>query len=49
LKLESLFLRSWDAVFEGVIGVNDDGGFTGDEGTAGDNWNDFIGVGYGLE
>ncbi len=38
-----------DAVLEGIIRVKDDGGFTGDEGSAGDNGNELSGLGKGKE
>ena len=34
-----------DPMFERVVGVNNDSGFTGYEGSAGNDRNDFIGVG----
>ena len=37
--------RIRDPMFERVVGVNDDSGFACDEGSAGNNWNNFIGVG----
>ena len=54
MKVRNMFLelnpdlgrRGRDPVFERVVGVNDDSGFASNEGSAGNDRNDFIGVGH---
>lgn len=41
--------RIRNPMFERVVGVNNDSGFACDEGSAGNNWNNFIGVGNRFE